>query len=70
MSRILTHVKLAGISEGMKEGIKEGRMAERQAIARAMLLDGDSIKKIVRLTELTTHDVQLLQEDTDMGFAN
>lgn len=50
--------------EGKKEGIVEGKIAGviegKTAVARLMKLDGDSVDKIIRYTELTADDIEKL----------
>jgi predicted transposase/invertase (TIGR01784 family) len=43
------------------KGKAEGRAEEKMEIARAMLLEGDSIEKIVKITGLTTEEIEKLK---------
>jgi len=44
-------------SEGLEEGRSEGRSKERREMATAMLADGDSVEKVVRISKLTEAEV-------------
>ena len=43
--------------EGRAEGRAEGRVEERHEIAAAMLAEGDSVEKVVRISKLTEAEV-------------
>ena len=43
--------------EGRAEGRAEGADAKAREIAAAMLLDGDSVEKVVRVSKLSEEDV-------------
>jgi predicted transposase/invertase (TIGR01784 family) len=47
-----------GIEKGREEGIEKGR----EEVAKAMLLDGDSIEKISRITGLSVSSIQKLKQ--------
>ena len=44
-------------AEGLEEGRAEGRTEERREIATAMLAEGDSVEKVVRISKLTETEV-------------
>ena len=46
-----------GRTEGRAEGRAEGRTEERREIATAMLAEGDSVEKVVRISKLTETEV-------------
>ena len=46
-----------GRTEGRAEGRAEGRTEERREIATAMLAEGDSVEKVVRISKLTEAEV-------------
>ncbi|SHL74242.1 conserved hypothetical protein (putative transposase or invertase) [Fibrobacter sp. UWOV1] len=45
------------LHESKEEGRAEGRVEERREIAAAMLADGDSVEKVVRISKLTEAEV-------------
>ena len=49
-----------GKAEGKVEGKAEGRAEEKMEIARAMLLEGDSIEKIAKITGLSIEEIEKL----------
>jgi predicted transposase/invertase (TIGR01784 family) len=52
-----------GILKGMAKGIEKGKKEGKIEIAKAMILDGDPIDKIIRLTGLTRQQVkQIISE--------
>ena len=53
VSKILDHVKNEGIEQGREQGLER--------VARAMLADGDSVEKIVRVTGLPRLTVEALK---------
>ena len=53
VSKILDHVKHEGIEQGREQGLER--------VARAMLADGDSVEKIVRVTGLPRLTVEALK---------
>ncbi len=42
-------------------GIEKGKTEEKMKIARAMLLDGDAIEKISKITGLTVKEIEKLK---------
>lgn len=58
--------KLEGRMEGKLEGKLEGRMEEKNEIIHEMLIEGDSIDKIARITKLSIDEVKRIAKD----FAN
>jgi len=44
----------------LKQAKAEGKAEEKIEIAKAMLLDGDDIKKIAKITNLSVSDIQKL----------
>ena len=55
--------KLEGRLEGKLEGKLEGRMEKNIEIIREMLIDGDSIDKIARITKLSVDEVEKIAKD-------
>jgi len=51
------HARAEGLEEGRTEGRAEGRTEERREIATAMLAEGDSVEKVVRISKLTETEV-------------
>ena len=47
--------------EGRAEGRAEGRVEERREMAAAMLAEGDSVEKVVRISKLSEEDVLLIK---------
>ena len=54
--------KIEGRLEGRLEGKIEGRMEEKVEIVREMLIEGDSIDKIARITKLSVAEVEKSQK--------
>jgi predicted transposase/invertase (TIGR01784 family) len=54
-----------GKAEGKVEGKAEGRAEEKIEIARAMLLEGDSIEKIAKITGLSIEEIEKLLKKVD-----
>lgn len=50
-----------GISIGETRGIEKGKTKEKMEIARAMLLDEDTIEKISKITDLTVKEIEKLK---------
>ena len=50
-----------GISIGEAKGIEKGKTEEKMEIARTMLLDGDAIEKISKITGLTVKEIEKLK---------
>ncbi len=50
--------KKEGIEEGLKKGIEKGASEEKIKIAKEMLEDGFSIKKIIKYTGLTEEEIE------------
>lgn len=50
--------RLQGILEGRQEGRQEGEREKAISIAKAMIQEGDSVEKIIRITGLPESDVQ------------
>ena len=46
-----------GRAEGRAEGLTEGADAKAREMAAAMLADGDSVEKVVRISKLPESDV-------------
>lgn len=44
-------------AEGLEEGRAEGRVKERREMAAAMLAEGDSVEKVVRISKLSEEEV-------------
>jgi hypothetical protein len=57
---ILSAAEAKGEAKGKAEGKVEGRAEEKMEIARAMLLEGDSIEKVGKITGLTTEEIEKL----------
>jgi predicted transposase/invertase (TIGR01784 family) len=57
---ILSAAEAKGEAKGKAEGKVEGRAEEKMEIARAMLLEGDSIEKIGKITGLTNEEIEKL----------
>ncbi|MFJ7661724.1 Rpn family recombination-promoting nuclease/putative transposase [Lysinibacillus sp. NPDC097162] len=55
------HAEQAGIEKGMQEGIQEGI----KAIARKMIVKGNSNEEIMELTSLTFEEIQVLRQDVE-----
>jgi len=53
--------KQEGISIGEARGIEKGKAKKAIEIAKAMLLDGDAIEKIGKITGLTTKQIEKLK---------
>jgi predicted transposase/invertase (TIGR01784 family) len=51
------------IEEGEQKGIKEGRMEEKQTIAKGMLAENLAIELIVKLTGLTSVEIEKLRRN-------
>jgi predicted transposase/invertase (TIGR01784 family) len=51
----------AAEARGIERGIEKGKTEEKMEIARAMLLDGDTIEKISKITGLTFKDIEKLK---------
>jgi predicted transposase/invertase (TIGR01784 family) len=56
---ILDGVKI-GKQEGIKLGKVEGKTEEKVEIAKAMLLDGDTVEKVAKITGLSIDEIQKL----------
>ena len=50
-----------GEARGIEKGIEKGKTEEKMEIARAMLLDGDAIEKISKITGLTVKEIEKLK---------
>ncbi|MFJ5789782.1 Rpn family recombination-promoting nuclease/putative transposase [Lysinibacillus sp. NPDC093197] len=63
------HAEQAGIEKGMQEGIQEGMQKGIQegikAIARKMIVKGNSNEEIMELTSLTFEEIQVLRQDVE-----
>ena len=60
---ILDGVKIGkqeGIKLGKAEGKAEGKTEEKVKIAKAMLLDGDTVEKVAKITGLSIDEIQKL----------
>jgi predicted transposase/invertase (TIGR01784 family) len=51
----------AAEARGIEKGIEKGKTEEKMEIARAMLLDGDDIEKISKITSLTVKEIEKLK---------
>jgi predicted transposase/invertase (TIGR01784 family) len=51
----------AAEARGIERGIEKGKTEEKMKIARAMLLDGDAIEKISKITGLTVKEIEKLK---------
>ena len=51
------HARKEGLEEGRAEGLTEGADAKAREMAAAMLADGDSVEKVVRISKLPESDV-------------
>jgi predicted transposase/invertase (TIGR01784 family) len=51
----------AAEARGIEKGIEKGKTEEKMEIARAMLLDGDNIEKISKITGLTVKEIEKLK---------
>jgi len=51
----------AAEARGIEKGIEKGKTEEKMEIARAMLLDGDAIEKISKITGLTVKEIEKLK---------
>ena len=51
----------AAEARGIEKGIEKGKTEEKMEIARAMLLDGDIIEKISKITGLTVKEIEKLK---------
>ncbi|MDI3476557.1 MAG: hypothetical protein PWQ59_82 [Thermoanaerobacterium sp.] len=49
-----------GMQKGIEKGIKKGAQQERIAIAKEMLSEGISIKKIAKITKLSVEEIKKL----------
>lgn len=49
------------LHESKEEGRAEGRVEERREMAAAMLAEGDSVEKVVRISKLSEEDVLLIK---------
>ena len=47
------------------EGLEEGRFEERREMATAMLAEGDSVEKVVRISKLTEAEVLAIKASLD-----
>lgn len=54
-----------GIQEGMQKGILEGIQEGIKAIARKMIVKGNSNEEIMELTSLTFEEIQVLRQDVE-----
>jgi len=54
-----------GIQEGMQKGIQEGIQEGIKAIARKMIVKGNSNEEIMELTSLTFEEIQVLRQDVE-----
>ena len=52
----------AAEARGIEKGIEKGKTEEKMEIARAMLLDGDAIEKISKITSLTVKEIEKLND--------
>jgi predicted transposase/invertase (TIGR01784 family) len=59
IERVIKKEKL----DARMEGKLEGRMEKNIEIIRAMLIDGDSIDKIARITKLSVDEVEKIAKD-------
>jgi predicted transposase/invertase (TIGR01784 family) len=57
----LAAAEARGIERGIEKGIEKGKTEEKMEIARAMLLDGDIIEKISKITGLTVKEIEKLK---------
>ena len=55
--------KLAGIQEGIEKGKLAGIQEERLIVAKNMLLEGDSIQRVAKITGLTIQEVENLRKN-------
>ena len=51
----------AAEARGIEKGIEKGKTEEKMEIARAMLLDGDAIEKISKITGLSVKEIEKLK---------
>ena len=51
----------AAEARGIERGIEKGKTEEKMEIARSMLLDGDTIEKISKITGLTVKEIEKLK---------
>ena len=51
----------AAEARGIEKGIEKGKTEEKMEIAKAMLLDGDAIEKISKITGLTVKEIEKLK---------
>ena len=51
------HARKEGLEEGRAKGLTEGADAKAREMAAAMLADGDSVEKVVRISKLPESDV-------------
>lgn len=51
---------VSGKLDGLKEGLEQGQLQEKQALARLMKQNGESIEKIAQYTQLSMDDIAVL----------
>ncbi|HHY65660.1 MAG TPA: hypothetical protein GX517_00410 [Alicyclobacillus sp.] len=52
-----------GKEEGRNKGREEGDRAARREVVRALLEEGDELKKVVEVTKLPKEDVEAIQKE-------
>lgn len=58
-------IRLAGKQEGIEEGLKKGKKEEKKEIARQMLIDGESIEKIIKYTGLSRQWIGRIKNEVE-----
>ena len=56
------HARAEGHSEGFAEGHSEGVAEGHREMAKAMLAEGDSVEKVVRISKLPEAEILTLKE--------
>ena len=54
--------KKEGIKQGIEQGIEQGSKQSKIKTAKKMLLDNESIKTIMKYTELSKKEIEALKE--------
>ena len=56
-----------GLQQGLRQGLQQGLNVARQEMAKKMLLDNESVDKIVKYTELSEADVLAIKAALDQS---
>ncbi len=49
--------------EGLESGVKKGELKRAKATAKNMIVDGESIEKIMRYTELSKEEIEEIKKE-------